>query len=293
MVHCHSKTKDLRSVQTHSTWAIAVALAVGCAPQPDDPSGGATRGDDATSSGMSAGDDTDGAPPPDLPDAPQSCHVLNQDCPDGDKCIPITQGFESLTWDATTCVSGVADPDEQGEPCELTPSAARDTCAAGLMCADVSDTTQTGTCRPFCPADDQASCGEKAFCSTFPQPVGLCREQCDPLAPTCDAGYSCLPFFDGPGDPNTGFDGFACLPIAPGTIGPPFKCSGLSPGQCEAGSICTPAGALVNPPFEYPQCRRYCQPSLNGSDCSAEMPTCSPLILPPNSAAAELGVCIQ
>ena len=118
----------------------------------------------------------------------QECTVFDQDCPEGEKCIPTT----SSDWGIYKCVPFYGDKGV-GESCSLYEGQADD-CDANSHCAN-------GTCIPFCQGDwyENAWCpGQGESCDDFRcvffGQVGIpfCVQTCDPYLGGCeDGGRNC------------------------------------------------------------------------------------------------------
>jgi len=104
-----------------------------------------------------------------------NCDPLLQDCPDGDLCIPISDGF--------ICVLGSRDGPVNA-PCEFANS-----CDEGLVCLNTATTSAacdpkaTGCCTPFCKLPN----------TPCPNPDQLCLPWYDPMQPI-PPGYEDLGF---------------------------------------------------------------------------------------------------
>jgi hypothetical protein len=185
---------------------------------------------------------------PDFQVHPGECSLWEQNCPDGEKCMPwsSTGGGE---LDARRCSPIAENPREVGEPCMVEGSfgSGVDDCVLGSMCWDVDPKTNMGECVAFCEGSEaKPSCTDPCTsCSISGSGVLiLCLPDCDPLAQDCGEEQGCYPLQSA----------FACAPDVSGDMGaigspceyinvcdPGTHCAdaALVPG-CEAISCCTP-----------------------------------------------------
>lgn len=126
----------------------------------------------------------------DLPPGP--CDPFEQDCDEGQKCVPKQEEWGG--WDFG-CVP-VLGQGEVGDPCNydgpLTPT---DDCGQDSACWDWEEVEGqlVGTCLSFCEGNwDDPSCPPMSQCllSSDGPPV-LCVPTCDPLAQDCGEGRAC------------------------------------------------------------------------------------------------------
>jgi hypothetical protein len=121
-----------------------------------------------------------------------SCDPFAQDCPTGEKCVPYASTGAG-NWDDNKCVPILGDG-EPGDACTYDgPVAGTDTCGAGSLCWHMEELVG-GTCTPFCTGTaDEPSCAEGSACFlAIEATINLCFLVCDPLAPNCPDGQSCL-----------------------------------------------------------------------------------------------------
>ncbi|MEM7152036.1 MAG: hypothetical protein AAF799_04300 [Myxococcota bacterium] len=222
-----------------------------------------------------------------VPDLPEFCSIIDQDCPRGYKCMPFANDGGS-TWNATKCVPIVEDPNAPGQPCSVEGNALSgiDDCDGTSMCWNVDEKTNMGACIEFCIGDiDDPVCPNSCDqCSiSGSSSLLLCIPSCDPLAQDCGEGEACYPVQQG----------FVCAPDAtrPGTmIGD--ACEFIN--VCPEGSACV--GADVIPGCEGSGCcTPYC-PLVGDDPCPALLPgtSCTPYYEePPDEAcvSAPPGVC--
>lgn len=238
------------------------AVTTGVDPAP--PSGSTNAepepGDDTTESA----DDSTGSsafipPPPETDGGPVECNIFEQDCPDGEKCMPWANDGGS-SWNATRCTPIDPDPDGLYEPCTVEGSGVSgvDSCELGMMCWDIDAETLVGTCFGMCTGSKNApTCvDETASCSINGDGVlALCLPSCDPiLSDPCPEGQGCYPYNDR----------FTCAPDASGpkngglfdscefinACDPTLMCAPTDfVGTCEDGAsgCCTPYCDLADP----------------------------------------------
>jgi hypothetical protein len=123
----------------------------------------------------------------------EECDSFQQDCPEGEKCVPY--GSTGGNWDASKCVPVMGDQ-EPGEPCWYGGvREATDNCDETSMCWDVMDIDGEliGTCLAFCTGTpDNPECPEGASCLISGDgSINLCIFSCDPILQDCNAGQAC------------------------------------------------------------------------------------------------------
>ncbi len=141
------------------------------------------------------------------------CDVWEQDCPDGQKCMPWANDGGS-SWNATKCVPLARMPGDLGDPCTVEDSGASgiDDCKLGAMCWDVDPLTNMGECVGLCRGSEaNPTCEDpNASCIITSEGVlNVCLRHCEPLLQDCDDGDACYPIDDG----------FGCVPDASGDTG--------------------------------------------------------------------------
>ena len=283
--------------------ALAVALAViGCGPAvvvPGDADPGETEGgtmgsstNDSTSptsspsstgvppsstvgtTGVDPTDDSSGSietttasgfiTDPDFPgECLCECSVWDQDCPEGDKCMPwANDGGNS--WNALRCAPVDPDPAAPGEPCVAQESGVSglDNCEVGSMCWDVDPETLEGTCVAFCTgSEDAPECPPTDYCMIANEGVLiLCLPVCDPLAGDCEGDDICRH--------QSGL-AWICLPPAGDLAGYGEPCTNTF--ECGAGLHCASsmqmegigACSLAEPGC----CTNFCDANEAGADC--------------------------
>lgn len=191
--------------------------------------------------------DTDDAGP-DL-----QCDVWEQDCPEGQKCMPWANDG-GTSWNATKCTDINPNPGLPGDPCTVTDNGVSgiDSCEEGAMCWNVDPETNEGVCVGFCDGSpDNFSCTEQnTTCVIANQGVLiLCVPTCDPLLQNCE-GELCIP------NP-TDADYFVCILDASGE-------EGAYGDPCEFANACDPGLVCLDAPY-VPGCQASgcCTPFCN------------------------------
>lgn len=168
-------------------------------------SGGTTLDTGFTSSGSDEWGDGScgfyGGCPIDAGGGSVECDVWDQDCPDGEKCVPWSNdGGEDLN--ATRCVPVDPRADGIGDPClvEGSPTSGLDTCEEGALCWDVDEETLEGHCVPMCQGNTQTpQCPEGLTCAAGPGGLlTLCLPSCDPRQDDCAPEETCTDVSHGP-----------------------------------------------------------------------------------------------
>lgn len=215
---------------------------------------GATDAADSTGEEESSGEDG----------AMGECSIWEQDCPEGDKCVPWSNEPDLVPDDIRCC------PDNpggglHGEPCAVEDyfGSCIDDCALGHMCLDI-DNDGSGICQKFC--QGQASnpeCDADETCLIYFAGVPFCFEQCDPLVQSCPAGEGCYP-----DEEAAGGTGFICLPtIGGGKVGD--LCWLLS--SCEPGLLCVTGDFQPDCPFTG-CCSSLCDTTADPDPCEEIVP---------------------
>ncbi len=244
-----SSSLKLRCVQ----WVPIVALAMAPACQDDAPGDGTETTTTATSEATLApqptgNDDTDSATGVDPTRADDStgrpsggeCEYFEQDCPDGEKCVPWSALPDLVPDEQRCCPIGepVAQP---GDECAVEGyfGSCLDNCAAGSLCLDV-DNDGEGLCQELCGGTpEQPECTDSdTECFVYFGGVPLCFYTCDPLVQGCQSNFGCYP--DAIAEGGTGF---LCMPtIGDNVLGD--YCWLLA--GCNPGMICAFPDLLPN-----------------------------------------------
>ncbi len=201
----------------------------------------------------------------------KECSNWDQDCPEGQKCMPWADNG-SNAWNATKCVPVDPAKGQPGDTCTTMGGGVSglDTCDLGVMCWDVKPDTMMGTCVAQCTGSEAAPmCGQETTCFVSNDGVlNLCLPICDPLAQDCPSENLCIPnpqnnevftcVLDASGDAGKAFDpcefinacdkgflcanvmlGMECMPDAIGCCLP--FCDTTEPAMCPGvGQECTP-----------------------------------------------------
>jgi hypothetical protein len=154
-----------------------------------------------TSTSETTDTETSGAPTtfttngfvPDAGESPPGCDSFQQDCPEGEKCVPYASSGGS--WDATKCVP-IMGGQATGEPCVSDGVAeGTDDCDGTGYCFDVmaNDGEMIGTCYAFCKGSaDAPECPPSSQCSISGDgTITLCIPTCDPILQDCNEGTAC------------------------------------------------------------------------------------------------------
>ena len=227
--------------------------------------------------------ETSGFVPP-SPDLPEECDIFEQDCAEGEKCVPWVDPDGSY-WIGFTCVPVLGDQ-AVGEPCTLDYADSSDDCDASSSCYnfELFNGVSSGVCHAFCTgSEDDPMCTGSDYCvigNGYPGPA-LCFEQCDPLAQDCPGDRGCYWF-----EPH-----FSCFFAGEIAAGEPCEFF----GECEPGSICTFAGILSTCEGGY-CCTPFCLVGGGPGPCVGVQPgtECVPFyeqgMAPPGYE--DVGVCI-
>lgn len=199
------------------------------------------------------------------------CSVWNQDCANGEKCMPWANdagsaGSGGSVWNAARCVPLNVDPHGVGEPCTAQESfvSGFDTCDAGAICMGSNEATLEGVCVELCSGStDDPVCDETdgATC-LVDEIIPLCLSMCDPLLEDCGEGQACTPWADT----------WTCM--TEGDILPGAPC--LFDTACVSGALCVPADASC-PRGTESCCTSLCDlgsgdadaPCIDGQSCVA------------------------
>lgn len=234
------------------------------------------------------GDDGDegsemGFVPNEDPHSPNECDAYLQNCPEGEKCVPVATSPNTFP-DVLRCVP-VSGSQAPGEPCiSAGLTMGFDDCDADSFCYEVVDNEGelTGTCRAMCTGGlDELNCAPGSSCDfVFYVDFPLCLIDCDPLAQNCEAGSGC--FFDG--------QSFRCL-SAEGELPVLSLCSFTN--DCAPSLICT-EGEQVPGCMSESCCTPFCDLELGDSPCEAAVPgsSCTPFFSDdPPLGYEQVGVC--
>lgn len=211
----------------------------------------------------------------------EDCDMWEQDCAEGEKCVPWASTGGS--WDDAKCVP-VLGEQAAGEPCVYGGAVdATDDCDAGTHCWNVMEVEgeMLGTCTPFCTNVEDPMCPMGYACSVSSS-LAICIETCDPIEQDCAEGTACF---------WTHSD-FSCV----------FTTQDIPLGQpcgfindCAEGSLCLTAEVM--PDCEGSSCcAAFCDLGLGDEPCAAGLPgtVCYPFfeagMVP--EGQEHIGVCI-
>jgi hypothetical protein len=216
-------------------------------------------------------------------DLPLVCDIFAQECPEGQKCMPIiTDGGGA--WNSARCVS-VMGTDVAGEPCTAeSVGDGLDSCVEGVMCWGV-DVEGNGTCTALCAGTiDMPICPDSGWCTVVNEFLAFCLPQCDPLLQDCGEGDACYPIDDG----------FTCAPDASGDVG-------KANDPCEFINVCDPGLLCGDPGFVGAGCAQgslgCCTPfcGFPGGACPNLDQACvqwfDPAMLPEGDPRLAIGAC--
>lgn len=174
---------------------------------------------------------------PGTTDAPpdEECDLWTQDCPEGQKCMPVSlDGVDGN--EAARCRPVVDEPDALGERCTVLGASFEglDTCPEGQLCWRNNLGKPFGTCLALCTGSpEEPTCAQPGHvCEHNHAITNLCVRHCDPLAQDCPGDDLCVQ--DDVGDDQA----FMCLDDASGAKGQTFDaCTEIN--TCDAGLKCT------------------------------------------------------
>ena len=197
---------------------------------------------------------------------PEFCSPFEQDCPEGYKCNPFSNGG-SGTWNDLQCVPVDPMPDGFGEPCTVQeyPTSGVDSCDVGALCIVDDVEALTGECIELCGGSpEEPTCEQpEAQCVISAEgSIAPCRLPCDPLGEECDADEVCVPTHQF----------FTCLPDA-SEEGGAFGDSCKWTNGCNEGLGCFAPLEGICADGAPGCCLPYC--SLAAPDCP-DMLTCLP-----------------
>jgi hypothetical protein len=210
-----------------------------------------------TSSSTSTGTTESFVVEPDVFD-PEACSVFDQDCPEGEKCVPY--GSSGDSWDALKCVPVLGDQ-APGEPCVWAGIIeATDDCDASSICwfAEEIEGQFFGTCVAQCTGTpDMPECLPGASCILNDNgSLALCLPGCDPVVQDCGEELACY----------WGGAMFECI----------FTSENIPTGEpcgfvndCAPGHLCADAAALPSCAGSA-CCTQYCNLLDGDAGCSAQ-----------------------
>ena len=266
------------------------AAASGSSGEADPGDGGMSTGGSDTGAGSEGADDASFVEMPDGGGSGVECSVWDQDCPDGEKCMPWANDG-GLGWNAAKCVPVAANPGEPGDDCTAEGGGLSgvDDCDVGSMCWNVHPETAQGVCVALCSGSSQAPmCADPATsCSITNNGVlTLCLTLCDPLVQDCAQGEACYA--------GLGTDSFFCSPNTAaeglGEYGDPCEYINV----CNPGLFCAIPEAVPDCVASSGCCSEFCETTGGDDQCSGEGQSCVPYWeegqAPP--AYENVGVCL-
>ncbi len=166
----------------------------------------------------------------DTPKDMQCDHMNQDDCPEGEKCVPSEGGY----FDKTICVPVNGDG-QHGDPCTSNgPEFEDDDCDTGLVCMTDGENETKGTCVALCSGDyENPTCEpEGTICDIAAAGwLDVCRDLCDPLEPDCPDEEVCMNV--GSIGPNEGT--FICVNTTLPDVPTGFPCED---SKCNEGDAC-------------------------------------------------------
>jgi hypothetical protein len=219
---------------------------------------------------------------------PGECDLIAQDCPEGQKCMPVSLDDEYGN-ESARCRPLTRDPGALGERCEVLGNSGDglDTCPAGQFCwrPDLADAH--GTCLALCAVDDPACPAPEFECQ--PDPSGIaryCVRPCDPVAQDCPDAGVCVPNY------GTTDGTFMCLDDASGAEGQLFDgCDGLN--TCDPGLLCGSSSMIAecggDP--EGQCCVPWCDLDVQPDPCPGDSLTCFAWSGQPPPGLEHVGLC--
>lgn len=266
-------TKDDTGAADGATPADGSSGGTGNTPDPSATSNATEAGDEESSGGNNMPDmGMTFLQMPDGGGVGVECDVWEQDCPDGEKCMPWANNGGSA-WNATRCSPVEENPGQVGDECSVEGSGVSglDDCDVGSMCYYVDPETNIGSCVGFCEgSEENPMCDPGFLCSISNDGVLiLCRSECDPLLQDCQGSAACLP--------AAGADGFVCIVDASGEMGAPGDpCEFLN--SCDPGLFCASADVVPDCQGSAGCCSDFCDLTapapaddctLAGQECEA------------------------
>ena len=235
-----------------------------------------------TDCGLTCGQDDSGEP--------GSCDPFEQDCGDGEKCMPYSVDGDQ-TWNGLRCVPVAPEPKQLGESCNAPqgPVGGEDDCDVGLMCWNVPPEGTEGTCTAMCTGSKSSpTCAASStVCAVYNEGVlPLCLPTCDPLGQDCPAAQICIP--------QGGGSAFVCaIDASPdtGQYGDPC----LAFNKCDPGLFCAASSAVPGCTETVGCCTDYCDLSVADPDAqctgAVDGQACVPFSETPAPGYENLGAC--
>ncbi len=217
------------------------------------------------------------------------CDPFAQDCPDGEKCAPFGEEWESF-WHSNKCVPVTGDG-QPGDACTAVGNglSGLDDCAKRAMCWDV-DVEGHGYCIELCSGTQEAAvCSDPGTACTISAGgyINICIVSCDALLQDCPWDKLCVPsgeYFlcapDASGDEGQVFDPCEFVNVCDKGLmcAPPNAAS-----ECDAnaGGCCLPFCALDDPGFVCPGVGQVCVALYDEGQAPEEFENIGSCTLPP------------
>ena len=211
---------DAGETTSETTTATTSTETSGSMTETETETGSMTSNTTNTSGSFYAGPDVDLPPFTD-------CYPWQQDCPDGEKCVPYSEFGGDWTDNKCVLVTGDGGP---GDTCTWGGVVeANDTCDQYSHCW-TGGQGMDGTCQPFCTGTpDNPMCPDGMFCiAGIEGVVNLCLDTCDPLAQACDDGTAC--YWEG--------EAFICI-VTTQDLATGEPCTFIN--ECAGGNVCLDA----------------------------------------------------
>ncbi len=300
----------MKNVWIFNGLAVLSLIATGCDPKDGAPEGqiAGTSGEDP-STGEQPGDPDDPAPTPDdddgmdgtstgeVPDDDDGsdtdepectfldcpttgdppigeCSLWDQDCGEGEKCMPWANDGGG-SWNDSRCTPLDSAPGQPGDACTVEGSGVTgiDSCDVGSMCWNV-DEEGAGVCVSLCNGTQEAPLCDNPNDQCIIANDGflpLCLPNCDPLL-GCPDGEGCYP----------SENGFVCAPDASGPDLGGFGDACEYTNACDPSLFCAAANAVPGCESAF-CCSNYCdlsepEPSADcggvggGQECISAFP---------------------
>lgn len=200
-------------------------------------------------------------------DSESDCDRWCQDCPSGQKCVPVVDTQESPAKYFSRCEPLIEDPIPVGETCDGTAPA--DGCVQGAVCWPPEE---GGICTALCtgtPENPTCADPSKRCLLGINNEVALCLAFCNPLTQDCpessDGCYFATPDCEGLGCPPWGLrETFVCHLDFGQDTQYPDPCSG--PEYCALGMACVVKDTLSSC-SDAACCTPYCDLGDEGFSC--------------------------
>lgn len=218
-----------------------------------------------TSTGANSGDGCPFICPPDLGPIPRACNPVEQDCPDGQKCVWYVAPGNQLRREAARCIPVTGDRGPF-EACNLPTGFGpeiSDDCGADSYCLEVYETADHGFCAPFAILKNGWYDCEH-LPGTLPAvengsefPSACLFYECNPLDPsTCPQAMTCTYY------PAWGYGFNHCWFVPPGDLPLGAACDY---GECGTDKLCVIAEAVPGCAHDR-CCTQWCDLDVPGCD---------------------------